>query len=88
MKVYNNGPTSPIRTRAAKVLEDIINQIAKEEGLTEKRVNVILQSVFGTIADDIREGGLKGTHIIHLGKFVVKPHNIRRFLDKKNGSDA
>jgi len=86
-RVYKSGPVRPVRARAAKLLEDIINQIAKEENISNKRVDCILQSVFGTIAEDIRSGTLKGTHILHLGKFMVKPYNIEKY-HKNNGSDT
>jgi len=79
---------NPVRARAAKILDEIINQIAEEEGISVKSVNVILQSVFSQIASDIRKGDLKGTHIMHLGKFKVKPYNIIKYLDRRNGSDT
>lgn len=89
-KVYSNTgkPRNPVRTRADKLLDEIINQIAREEQLTPKRINVMLQSIFGTIADDIRSGTLKGTHLVLLGKFIVKPYNIQKYHNKQNNIDG
>ncbi len=76
------------KARASKLLDEIVSTIAKEESITIRRVECVLNAVFGQIADDARKGTLMGTHIIYLGKFLVKPFNIQRFLDRKeDGSD-
>lgn len=71
----------PKRARSAKILEEIIEQIAKEEGISNRKIDCILQAVFGQIANDIRERKLKGSHILYLGKFLVKPYKMIRFYD-------
>ena len=73
----------PIRARADKLSDEIIEQIAKEEGISVKKVNCVLQSLFGTIAEDIRKGDLKGTHILHLGKFLVKPYKMQKYYESQ-----
>ncbi len=75
------------RARASKLLDDIINQIAKEEEVSIKKVDIILQSVFGLIANDFRTESCKTTSILYLGRFLVKPYKLRKFLDKKNESN-
>lgn len=75
------------KARAAKQLDEIITLIASEEGITVRRVECVLNAVFGQIANDAREGNLMGTHVIHLGKFIMKPFNVHRFLEQgKDGS--
>lgn len=74
----------PTRTRSAKILNTIIDEIAKEEGLSAKKVDIILQSVFGLIAEDFRTQSCKGTRILNLGKFFVKPYKLQKYLDKLN----
>ena len=81
----SKGVVSVSRSRAAKILDDIMAQIAKEEGISIKKVNCVLQSVFGLIAEDMRSGSLKGSHIIHLGKFKVKQYNMVRYYKKHDG---
>lgn len=85
----------PKKARSAKLLDEIIEQIAKEENISIKKVNCILQSVFGQIAADIRSTTLKGSHVMYLGKFLVKPYNINRFYkhqeikdNKEDGSNT
>ena len=69
----------PVRARSAKLLEEI----AKEEGISTKKVDIILQSVFGKIAEDIRTQSCIETKVLYLGKFRVKPFKLRQFLEQK-----
>ena len=75
---------TPKRARSAKLLEEIIEQLSKEEGISNRKIDCILQAVFGQIANDIRKGDLKGSHILYLGKFLVKPYNINKFYQNRD----
>lgn len=72
----------PKRARSAKLLNDIIEEIAKEENLSVKDVNIFLQSVFGNMAEDFRKGNFKGTSILNLGRFIIKPYRLQKHLEK------
>lgn len=84
VKRYTNptNPTTAVRTRAGKILQDIILEIAKEEQLNEKKIDIVLQSVFGLISATIRNGA-EGVQIVHMGKFLMKPGSKVRYNNKQ-----
>jgi len=68
----------PGHTRTEKLLQQIINEIAKSENMPVKDVYYILQYTYAWIAQKIREGDGKGVRIPYWGAIAVKKFNEER----------
>jgi UDP-N-acetylglucosamine enolpyruvyl transferase len=85
MEITNRAQVpNPVKTRAAKLLDEIIAQVAKEENISIQKAECVIYSVYALIAEDIRSGTLKGSHVLHQGKFKVKSYNVDKFYQLKD----
>ncbi len=80
----------PVKARAAMLMEEIIEELAKSQGMTKMQVASILQFTYGFVADTMRAGELKGVRLRAFGTFAVKPYNKKRHekdrTENKRGS--
>ena len=74
----------PVRTRANKLLDEIIRNIAKEENLSIEHINIVLQSVFSLIRDSIKDSNINEMRIMNFGTFKMKPKQKEKFIKKYN----
>lgn len=77
------GLVSNNRKRATSILDSIIEELATENNISRKKALRIIQSIFENLSEDMRNGNMKGTRILNLGVFKVKPYKLRMFYDKQ-----
>ena len=68
----SKGQLKGSTVRAERLYNEIIAEIAKEEGLTEKRTETIIRSIFQTFMEKVRKGET-GISVMNLGSFLMKP---------------
>ena len=75
----------PVKSRAHKILDQIIDEISKQEGIPARQVSDILQYTYGYIVSKIREGKAEGVRIPYWGAFAVKPKQrirLKEYIEK------
>jgi len=77
------GKRSQRMREAAKIMDRLIREIAKEENLPERQISDVLQYTYGWVVTKMQEGEGKGVRIPYWGAFAVKPFQKKR-LDEKN----
>lgn len=75
----------PVKSRAHKLLDQIMDEISKQEGIPARQVSDILQYTYGYIVSRIREGKAEGIRIPYWGAFAVKPKQrirLKEYIEK------
>lgn len=81
----SENQTKGVRARAERIYYLIIGEIAKEEGLTEKKTELIIRTIFQNLAEQIRTGDNRGISMPYFGTFKMKPTQEKKYKKKLNG---